>query len=88
MNGAIPPLSQYAFMAWCVVKHRDNFTSTLRYAVTRAAYQMRSEEETVFSHDARRMLRFAETSVPMVILWLVTRQKGTVTNVKLGFQTL
>jgi hypothetical protein len=26
MRGAIPPLSQYAFMAWCFVKHRDNFT--------------------------------------------------------------
>jgi hypothetical protein len=25
MSGAIPPLSQYSFMAWCLVKHRDNF---------------------------------------------------------------
>jgi hypothetical protein len=25
MSGAIPPLPQYAFMAWCLVKHRDNF---------------------------------------------------------------
>jgi hypothetical protein len=23
---AIPPLPQYAFMAWCLVKHRGNFT--------------------------------------------------------------
>jgi hypothetical protein len=29
MRGAIPPLPQYAFMAWCLVKHRDNFTFTL-----------------------------------------------------------
>jgi hypothetical protein len=28
MSGAIPPLPQYAFMAWCLVKHRDNFTFT------------------------------------------------------------
>jgi hypothetical protein len=28
MNRAIPPLSQYAFMAWCSVKHRDNFNFT------------------------------------------------------------
>jgi hypothetical protein len=30
MRGAIPPLSQYAFMAWCSVKtkHRVNFTFT------------------------------------------------------------
>jgi hypothetical protein len=26
MRGAITPLPQYAFMAWCLVKHRDNFT--------------------------------------------------------------
>jgi len=26
MRGAIPPLPQYASMAWCLVKHRDNFT--------------------------------------------------------------
>jgi hypothetical protein len=29
MRGAIPPLPQYIFMAWCLVKHRDNFTFTL-----------------------------------------------------------
>jgi hypothetical protein len=26
MRGAIPPLPQYVFIAWCLVKHRDNFT--------------------------------------------------------------
>jgi hypothetical protein len=26
MRGAIPPLPQYIFTAWCLVKHRDNFT--------------------------------------------------------------
>jgi hypothetical protein len=29
MHGAIPPLPQYVFMVWCLVKHRDNFTFTL-----------------------------------------------------------
>jgi hypothetical protein len=29
--GAIPPLPQYIFMAWCLVKHRDNFTLPLSY---------------------------------------------------------
>jgi hypothetical protein len=28
MRGAIPPLPQHVFMAWCLVKHRDNFTFT------------------------------------------------------------
>jgi hypothetical protein len=31
MSGAIPPLPQYVFMAWCSVKHRDKFTFTLPY---------------------------------------------------------
>jgi hypothetical protein len=26
MRGTIPPLPQYVFMAWCLVKHRDKFT--------------------------------------------------------------
>jgi hypothetical protein len=29
MHGAIPPLPQYAFRAWCLVKHRENFTVSL-----------------------------------------------------------
>jgi hypothetical protein len=28
MCGCMPPLPQYAFMAWCLVKHRDNFIFT------------------------------------------------------------
>jgi len=33
MRGAIPPLPQYTFMVWCLVKHRDNFifTSTFNF---------------------------------------------------------
>jgi hypothetical protein len=30
---AIPPLPQYAFVAWCLVKHRDNFTFYVRSAI-------------------------------------------------------
>jgi hypothetical protein len=33
MRGAILPLPQYAFMAWCLVKHRDNFTFTFNHRV-------------------------------------------------------
>jgi hypothetical protein len=28
MHGVIPPLPQYVFMAWRLVKHRDTFTFT------------------------------------------------------------
>jgi hypothetical protein len=27
MHGAVPPLLQYAFVTWCLVKHRDNLYS-------------------------------------------------------------
>jgi hypothetical protein len=33
MRGAIHPLPQYAFMAWCSVNHRDNFTFYLFYNI-------------------------------------------------------
>jgi hypothetical protein len=26
LHGAVPLLPQYVFMAWCIVKYRDNFT--------------------------------------------------------------
>jgi hypothetical protein len=29
IHGPITPLLRYVFMAWCLVKHRDNFTFTL-----------------------------------------------------------
>jgi hypothetical protein len=31
MRGTIPPRPQYVFIAWCLVKHRDNFNFTLLY---------------------------------------------------------
>jgi len=31
MHGAVTPLPQYVFMAWCLVKHRDNFTTYLLF---------------------------------------------------------
>jgi hypothetical protein len=31
MCGAIPPLLQYIFMVWGLVKHRDNFTFNFYY---------------------------------------------------------
>jgi hypothetical protein len=30
MSGAIPPLHKYVFVAWCLVKHEDNFTFNLQ----------------------------------------------------------
>jgi hypothetical protein len=33
MSRAIPPLPQYAFMEWYLVKHRDNFTFTFTFTL-------------------------------------------------------
>jgi hypothetical protein len=33
MRGAILPLSQYVFMAWCLIKHRDTFNFYLYVSV-------------------------------------------------------
>jgi hypothetical protein len=30
MREAIPPLPEYVFMEWCLVKHRNNFTLSRR----------------------------------------------------------
>jgi hypothetical protein len=31
MHGAVPPFPQYVFMAWCLVKHRDNLTCSFTF---------------------------------------------------------
>jgi hypothetical protein len=43
MRGAIPPLPQDVFMAWCLVKHRDNFIfHSLKYRMT-STLQLRTK---------------------------------------------
>jgi hypothetical protein len=45
MSGAIPPLPQYAFMAWCLVKHKDTFTFVCKFQL--ASTVSRSAGHTV-----------------------------------------
>jgi hypothetical protein len=44
MREAIPPFPQYVFMAWCLVKHRDNVTFylylTFMISVRRTYFQI------------------------------------------------
>jgi hypothetical protein len=35
MRGSIPPLLEYVFMAWRLVKHKDNFTFALTLITTK-----------------------------------------------------
>jgi len=40
MSGAVHPLLQYVFMAWCLVKHRDNFTYFLLMDIIYCSFDM------------------------------------------------
>jgi hypothetical protein len=52
MRGTIPPLTQYVYIAWCLVKHRDNFTfylyimSTIPPFLKQVGYEIWSAEWT------------------------------------------
>jgi ribosomal protein L31 len=64
MRGAIPPLTQYAFMAWCLIKHRDKFTFKDRNIAVdvegncHSHFHGRTEETTEnLSQDSRSPVR-------------------------------
>jgi len=44
--GAIPPSPQYILLAWCIVKHRDNFTFTLFVLDSGVHFVKTAEEES------------------------------------------
>jgi hypothetical protein len=43
MHGATPPLPQYVFMAWCLVKRRDNFTFNIEIYIPTFTLARRAE---------------------------------------------
>jgi hypothetical protein len=73
MSGAIPPLPQYAFMAWCLAKkkHRDAFTFTDNLKVL--SLICRSGNLL----DARFEV-FTPMKIQVLILWVVTPCSGVV----------
>jgi hypothetical protein len=56
MSGGIPPLPQYAFMTWCLVKHRDNFTFTFNIptASTRQTGQKEGRKDATEPQEENR----------------------------------
>jgi hypothetical protein len=42
MRAAIPPLLQYAFLAWCLVRHKDNFTFIFSFIYSFIDMQMKA----------------------------------------------
>jgi hypothetical protein len=48
MRGAIPPLLQYVFMSWCLVKHRDNYTFTFTLWYTEVSKYLKGKVAPVF----------------------------------------
>jgi len=63
MREAIPPLPEHVFMAWCLVKHRDNFTFTFR--------KLKINELELTSSSIKFIPNFIKSSS------LVTKFKGT-----------
>jgi hypothetical protein len=60
MHGAIPPLPQYVFMAWCLVKHRDNFTFILTFRLIPRLLKL---SFFVFSVGWRKLAKFRPNSI-------------------------
>jgi hypothetical protein len=46
MRGTIPPLPQYVFMAWCLVKHRDNVPLPLPLYYTKLKFKYKISHRT------------------------------------------
>jgi hypothetical protein len=58
MNGAIPPLPHYTFMAWCLVKHRDNFTFTFSLCLCNTFHEFSAYAVLLFPVIFRPVLSF------------------------------
>jgi hypothetical protein len=65
LRGAIPPLPQYVFMAWCLVKHRDNFTFTFTFMDGQFCCFFRTGH--CICEDYKTEFRFA-LNFPMVLM--------------------
>jgi hypothetical protein len=52
MSGAIPPLPQYAFMAWCLVKAQGQFHFFLHDPKQRYDSHFTGHDNAATSHDS------------------------------------
>jgi len=76
MSGAIHPLPQYAFMAWCLVKkHSDNFTFRTRRGICLSKFHWPK-----FSFLAKFEV-FTEVKIRVEVFWVLTP-----CNVAVGYQ--
>jgi hypothetical protein len=73
MRGVIPPLPQYVFMAWCLVKHRDFTLSLLPLSLIHRKYF------SIMANNAK-FIRLGPNITRMHVLLFV--------GVKLGFSPL
>jgi len=55
MRGAIPPIPSTSFMAWCLDKHRDNFTFTFTFTLPVSTMTINvGQSENVSSHPVHK----------------------------------
>jgi len=67
MRGAIPPLPQYVFMAWCLVKHMDSFTFTYNYFVLYNVRQVKDRSLKSLSTFHRSVSNAQFKSLPFMV---------------------
>jgi hypothetical protein len=68
MSGAVPPFPQYVFMAWCLVKHWDNFTFPFKRQEDGESYIMRSLIICTLHHVTKHVARMGEMRYEYKIL--------------------
>jgi hypothetical protein len=78
MRGAIPPLPQYVFMAWCLVKHRDNFTFTLNKKSGYACMRLHFNTFTIgwFPYKVNALLCAVNGSVTHRFVTVIIEHRG------------
>jgi hypothetical protein len=73
MRGAIPPLTQYVLMVWCLVKHRDNFT--FHYISISHSHYAYTQRKTNFVIARFQVFTAINGHDPLVSLDRITQQK-------------
>jgi hypothetical protein len=71
MSGAIHPLPQYAFVAWRLVKHRDNFTFTFIPNRAVAPNPELVAVQCYFTHSSYITVNTVDSTVTKVSIHLV-----------------
>jgi hypothetical protein len=80
MSGAMLPLPQYGFIAWCLVKHRGNFTFTFFTYSVRTRHRQRNE----FLGEIKTNIKERKPCLSVQHFLIVCQQYGKVVRAHYG----